>query len=266
VNRLAESTSPYLLQHASNPVDWYPWGDEAFAAARDRDVPVFLSIGYAACHWCHVMERESFEDEQLAVYLNERFVSIKVDREERPDVDATYMDAALAMTGSGGWPLSVFVTPDGEPFYVGTYFPPVPRGGLPSFHDILEAIADAWNDRRGEITDQATRVAGAIRQRGASLPAGAMASVDADAALTALDGAFDARWGGFGSAPKFPQPMTLEWLLRRAVRGSDRARTMATITLDGMACGGIFDVVGGGFARYSTDERWHVPQIGRAHV
>jgi uncharacterized protein YyaL (SSP411 family) len=261
VNRLTESTSPYLLQHASNPVDWYPWGDEAFATARERDVPVFLSIGYAACHWCHVMERESFEDERLAAYLNDRFVSIKVDREERPDVDATYMDAALAMTGSGGWPLSVFVTADREPFYVGTYFPPVPRGGLPSFHDVLEAITQAWNDRRGELTDQAGRLAAAIRQRGSSLPAGATASVDADAAMDALHGAFDPRWGGFGGAPKFPQPMTLEWLLRRAVRGSGRALTMATTTLDGMSRGGIYDLVGGGFARYSTDERWHVPHF-----
>jgi uncharacterized protein YyaL (SSP411 family) len=261
VNRLAYSTSPYLQQHASNPVDWYPWGEEAFEAARERDVPVFLSIGYAACHWCHVMERESFEDERLAGYLNDRFVSIKVDREERPDVDATYMDAALAMTGSGGWPLSVFVTPDGEPFYVGTYFPPVPRGGLPSFHDVLEAIADAWNDRRSEIADQAGRVASAIRQRGSALPTGASAAVDADAAIAALDTAFDERWGGFGAAPKFPQPMVLEWLLRRAVRGHERARTMATTTLDRMANGGIFDLVGGGFARYSTDERWHVPHF-----
>ena len=261
-NRLAGETSPYLLQHANNPVDWYPWGEEALEKARTDDKPIFLSIGYAACHWCHVMERESFEDEATAALMNERFVSIKVDREERPDLDGIYMDAVQAMTGQGGWPLSAFLTPDGQPFYAGTYFPPEPRHGMPAFRDLLTGIADAWDERRDEVIGQGAVVARAI-ERASSIRAGdaALDGTLAEGAADALRRTFDGRWGGFGGAPKFPQPMTLEFLLRRAVRGSHQAREIVTTTLDRMADGGIYDHVGGGFARYSTDERWHVPHF-----
>ena len=261
-NRLASSTSPYLLQHAENPVDWFPWGAEAFRHARDRDVPIFLSVGYAACHWCHVMERESFEDSETAALLNERFVAIKVDREERPDVDAIYMDAVQAMTGSGGWPMSVFLTPDLRPFYAGTYFPDRQRHGLPSFREVLEGIAEAWQTRRDDVEAQGGSVTDAIT-RATRLPS-ARDSIDdrlADAALATLASHFDSAWGGFGPAPKFPQPMVLEWLLRQSVRGETGALEMATGTLDRMAAGGIHDQVGGGFARYSIDNRWHVPHF-----
>ena len=261
-NRLAHETSPYLLQHAHNPVDWYPWGDEAFAAARAQDRPVFLSVGYAACHWCHVMERESFEDARTAALLNERFVAVKVDREERPDVDGIYMDAVQAMTGAGGWPMSVFLTPDGRPFYAGTYFPDEPRHGLPAFRQVLEGIADAWSSRRDEVEVQGARVTEAIARAGqlaaSSEPLGDAIAQDAFARLRP---SFDARWGGFGGAPKFPQPMTLEFLIRRAQRGAPDALEMLVVTLDRMAGGGMFDQVGGGFARYSTDGAWHVPHF-----
>ena len=262
MNRLAGATSPYLLQHAGNPVDWYPWGDEAFAAARERDVPIFLSVGYAACHWCHVMERESFEDATTAAFLNEHFVSVKVDREERPDVDGIYMDAVQAMTGSGGWPMSVFLTPDAAPFYAGTYFPDAPRHGLPSFRQVLEAIAGAWGDRRAEVATQASRIAGTM----AAAIAPATSAVAAygplsDAAFEAVSRSFDERWGGFGGAPKFPQPGVLGWLLRLSVRDRPGALDMVTRTLDAMADGGIHDQVGGGFARYSLDAAWHVPHF-----
>jgi hypothetical protein len=261
-NRLANEASPYLLQHASNPVEWFPWSEEAFARARDLDRPVFLSIGYAACHWCHVMERESFEDEGTASFLNERFVSIKVDREERPDVDGIYMDAAQAMTGQGGWPLSAFLTPDGKPFYVGTYFPDRPRHGMPSFRQVLEGIAEAWTERRDEIVTQGGRVTDAIARAGALDPSPEPPD-DATpaAALERLRSAFDPVWGGFGGAPKFPQPMVLTFLLRTAVRGSLGAAEMVTTTLDRLTAGGIADQVGGGFARYSTDAFWHVPHF-----
>ena len=261
-NRLAGETSPYLLQHANNPVDWFPWGGEALAKAASEDKPIFLSIGYAACHWCHVMERESFEDEVTAALMNERFVSIKVDREERPDLDGIYMDAVQALTGQGGWPLSAFLTPTGEPFYAGTYFPPEARHGLPAFRDVLSGIAEAWRDRREEIVGQGAKIAEVI-ERAAGAAAGE-ASLDealADTAAATLRRTFDPSWGGFGAAPKFPQPMTLEFLLRRSVRGSLGALEMVTTTLDHMADGGIYDHVGGGFARYSTDERWHVPHF-----
>jgi uncharacterized protein len=261
-NRLASETSPYLLQHAHNPVNWYPWGDEALAAARDAATPIFLSVGYAACHWCHVMERESFEDEETARLLNEGFVSIKVDREERPDIDGIYMDAVQAMTGSGGWPMSVFLTPDGRPFYAGTYYPPEPRHGMPSFRQVLIGIADAWDERRDEIVTQAGRITDAIRQAAAiEAPDTPLTTDVTRAALGSLRSAFDGRWGGFGGAPKFPQPMTLEFLLRQVVRDVPDALEMVTITLDRMAEGGIFDHVGGGFARYSTDGAWHVPHF-----
>jgi hypothetical protein len=259
--RLADATSPYLLQHAHNPVDWYPWGDEAFAHARASDRPVFLSIGYAACHWCHVMERESFEDEDTAKFLNDHFVAIKVDREERPDLDAIYMDAVQAMTGSGGWPMSVFLTPDGEPFYAGTYFPDRPRHGMPSFRQVLEGITDAWATRRGEVVVQADRVTAAIGRAIGDAPAATAGPADADRAFADLRNRFDPTRGGFGAAPKFPQPMVLEWLLRQSLRGRVDALEMVVITLDRMADGGIHDQIGGGFARYSTDAAWHVPHF-----
>ncbi len=260
-NRLAGQTSPYLLQHAHNPVDWYPWGDEALARAEEEAKPLFVSIGYAACHWCHVMERESFEDPATAALMNESFVCIKVDREERPDLDGIYMDAVQAMNGHGGWPMSAFCTPDGRPFYAGTYFPPEPSHGLPSFRQVLSGIADAWRDRRDELVVQATRVTEAIARAGATASSEPLTHEIADAALDELRRTFDPRWGGFGGAPKFPQPMTMEFVLRRAVRGSPDAMEMLVLTLDRMAEGGIYDHVGGGFARYATDGSWHVPHF-----
>ena len=262
-NRLARETSPYLLQHAHNPVDWFPWGDEAFARASEADRPVFLSVGYAACHWCHVMERESFEDGETAALLNGGFVSIKVDREERPDVDGIYMDAVQAMNqGQGGWPMSVFLTPGGEPFFAGTYFPKEPRFGSPSFRQVLAGIADAWRDRRDEVAVQGARVTETIR-RAATLSASSEPLTEdlAAEAFDAIRRGFDARWGGVGGAPKFPQPMTLEFLLRLAVRGVPDALEMVSLTLHRMADGGLRDQLGGGFARYSTDATWHVPHF-----
>jgi len=262
-NHLAGETSPYLLQHLHNPVGWYPWGQEALARARDLDRPIFLSIGYAACHWCHVMERESFEDDETAALLDRDFVPIKVDREERPDLDAIYMDAVVRMTGSGGWPMSVFLTPDGRPFFGGTYFPAESRAGLPGFRDVLHGVADAWRDRRAEIERSGERLAAAIaaemraRAGNASVDAGAFA-----AALVALESSFDAANGGWGGAPKFPQPLTIELLLRRHVADRDAsALSMARRTLDRMAAGGIRDHLGGGFARYATDAVWLVPHF-----
>jgi uncharacterized protein YyaL (SSP411 family) len=262
VNRLAEATSPYLLQHADNPVDWFPWGEEALSRAVAEDRPIFLSIGYAACHWCHVMERESFEDEGTADFLNANFVPIKVDREERPDLDAIYMDAVQSMTGQGGWPLSAFLTPDGKPFFAGTYFPKEPAHGLPSFRQVLEGIDDAWRERREDVERQGGRVVDAI-SRAASQTASPEPLTEeiTTQALAELRRAFDETWGGFGSAPKFPQPMTLEFLLRMALRGAPDALPMLTTTLDRMAAGGMYDQLGGGFARYSTDARWLVPHF-----
>ncbi len=261
-NRLAREASPYLRQHARNPVDWYPWGDEAFERARVDDKPIFLSVGYAACHWCHVMERESFEDPATAKRLNASFVAIKVDREERPDVDAVYMTAVQTMTGSGGWPMSVWLTPDGEPFYAGTYFPPVPRHGLPSFGQLLDALAGAWRERRGDIREQAGQVAAVVtRVTGPGARAGNLGSHVLDDAVAAIMRAADERHGGFGSAPKFPQPMVLEVLLRRAASGDDPVLPQVVLTLDRMSAGGMFDQVGGGFARYSVDAAWHVPHF-----
>ena len=261
-NHLAGQTSPYLLQHSHNPVDWYPWGEAAFAKARGEEKPVFLSIGYAACHWCHVMERESFEDEETAALLNDRFVSIKVDREERPDVDSIYMDAVQAINGHGGWPLSAFLTPQGRPFYAGTYYPPEPRHGMPSFRQVLTRLSDAWRERPGEIHTQALRVTEAIAHAGQAEGSLEPLTVKIPAkALSRLREQFDRRWGGFGDAPKFPQPMTLEFLLRQALRGEPDALEMVVITLDRMADGGMHDQVGGGFSRYSTDGAWHVPHF-----
>jgi uncharacterized protein YyaL (SSP411 family) len=262
VNRLAGETSPYLLQHAGNPVAWFPWGEEALELARRQDKPILLSIGYAACHWCHVMERESFEDPATAALMNEHFVSIKVDREERPDLDAIYMDAVQAMTGHGGWPLTAFLTPDGRPFYAGTYFPNEARHGLPAFRAVLEAIAETWRSRRAEIDEQGARVVEAIGRPG--LLEASREPLSDEVALQAvrgLRGAFDRRWGGIGGAPKFPQAMVLEFLLRRHLRGDPDALDMVTLTLDRMAAGGMYDQLGGGFHRYSTDERWHVPHF-----
>jgi uncharacterized protein len=262
VNRLAEATSPYLLQHADNPVDWFPWGEEALSKASSEDRPIFLSIGYAACHWCHVMERESFEDEDTAAFLNANFVAIKVDREERPDLDSIYMDAVQSMTGQGGWPLSAFLTPGGEPFFAGTYFPKEPAHGMPSFRQVLEGIAEAWRERRGDVERQGGRVIDAI-SRAASLTASPEPLTDeiSSSAMAELRRSFDQTWGGFGSAPKFPQPMTLEFLLRMALRGVPDALPMLTTTLDRMAAGGMYDQLGGGFARYSTDATWLVPHF-----
>jgi hypothetical protein len=262
MNRLAGETSPYLLQHADNPVDWFPWGDEALVRAKAKDRPIFLSIGYAACHWCHVMERESFEDEDTAAFLNEHFVPIKVDREERPDLDAIYMDAVQSMTGQGGWPLSAFLTPAGRPFFAGTYFPRQPGHGTPSFRQVLEAIEEAWRERRNEVEAQGGRVVEVIA-RAAALEGSHEPLRDEipKEAFAQLRRGFDERWGGFGAAPKFPQPMTLEFVLRMAVRGIPGAPEMLTTSLDRMASGGIHDQVGGGFSRYSTDAAWHVPHF-----
>ncbi|TMK80431.1 MAG: thioredoxin domain-containing protein [Actinobacteria bacterium] len=262
VNRLAQETSPYLLQHAENPVDWYPWGEEAFAKARAEDKPVLLSVGYAACHWCHVMEHESFEDDETAALMNERFVSVKVDREERPDVDSLYMDAVVALTGHGGWPMTVFLTPEGEPFLGGTYYPPEPRHGLPSFKQVLAAVSDAYRQRRGDVSEQASALVDAVR-RSSELPPSSEPLTESllRQAVRGLQAQFDSEWGGFGSAPKFPPASTLEFLLRMHLRGDSDALPMATATLDGMAAGGMYDLVGGGFHRYSVDEQWLVPHF-----
>ena len=259
MNRLAQETSPYLLQHADNPVDWYPWGEEALARARDEDRPILLSIGYAACHWCHVMEHESFEDPLTARVMNERFVSIKVDREERPDLDSIYMDAVVALTGSGGWPMTVFLTPDGEPFFGGTYFPPEPRHGLPSFKQVLLAVAEAWRGAARRASSARRRsLAEHIRVgRAAAAVAGAARATTLldDGAARTCAAAFDPQWGGWGGAPKFPPAPVLEFLLRRG------EEEMTRRTLDAMALGGMYDLVGGGFHRYSVDERWLVPHF-----
>jgi uncharacterized protein len=263
-NRLAGETSPYLLQHARNPVDWFPWGPEALARAGELDRPVFLSVGYAACHWCHVMERESFEDPATAAFLNAHFVAIKVDREERPDIDALYMGAVQALTGQGGWPMSVFLTPDGRPFFGGTYFPDTPRHGMPSFRQVLDGVRQAWAEQRMELEGAAKTLVSAIaEQQRAGAASGGLpqASVLAEAAR-AIDASFDAANGGWGRAPKFPQPMTVEALLRRHVAtGDPRPLEVARRSLDAMAAGGIHDQLGGGFHRYSTDGHWLVPHF-----
>jgi hypothetical protein len=263
VNRLAAETSPYLLQHADNPVDWYPWGEEAFARARDEDLPVLLSVGYAACHWCHVMEHESFEDEETARLMNDRFVPVKVDREERPDVDGLYMDAVVAMTGHGGWPMTVFLTPDGRPFYGGTYFPPEPRHGMPSFSQVLEAVSEAYRTRRTDLEQQAELLVDAIRQASERAPSTEpLTSGLLSGVVPALRRVFDPREGGFGPAPKFPAASTIDLLLRlHAATGDEDALSMARLTLDRMAEGGMYDLLGGGFHRYSVDTRWLVPHF-----
>jgi uncharacterized protein len=257
VNRLGDETSPYLLQHAGNPVEWFPWGEEALAKARAEDKPILLSVGYAACHWCHVMAHESFEDPEIAALMNERFVNVKVDREERPDVDGIYMDAVVAMTGSGGWPLTVFLTPEGEPFLGGTYFPPAPRHGLPSFPQVLVAVSELYRERRSEVTQRTDVLVDALRQAAAAAPsADPLTESLLFAAVRRLGELHDPEWGGFGArAPKFPPASALELLLRRG------EAELAVPTLDGMAAGGMYDLVGGGFHRYSVDERWLVPHF-----
>jgi hypothetical protein len=262
-NRLATETSPYLLQHAHNPVEWYPWGPEALERSRSEDRPIFLSIGYAACHWCHVMERESFENAEIAGLMNEQFVSIKVDREERPDLDDVYMAAVQSMTGSGGWPMSVFLTPDLKPFFGGTYFPPEDRHGMAGFPRVLAAVADAYRTRRDDVERQATALSSHLAAQ-LAVPAGDRDPErrQLDAAVARLVSAFDRTHGGFGGAPKFPAPMTLEFLLRAWRRSQGPATLeMVTRTLDAMADGGINDQLGGGFARYSTDAHWLVPHF-----
>jgi uncharacterized protein len=262
-NHLAGESSRYLQQHADNPVDWYPWGEEALEKARGEDKPIFLSIGYSACHWCHVMAHESFEDEGTAELLNEHFVSIKVDREERPDLDRIYMGATQAMTGGGGWPMSVFITPDGKPFYAGTYFPNEPRYNIPSFQQVLTAIAEAWNERRSELVSRGEQVVEALqREQAAEVGAGGLDPAIIESAYQALRQRFDDRHGGWGTAPKFPQPMALEFLLRyHHTTGDARALQMVTQTLDAMARGGIYDQLGGGFHRYSVDAQWLTPHF-----
>ncbi len=261
-NRLANENSPYLLQHAGNPVDWYPWGDEALERARREDKPIFLSIGYAACHWCHVMAHESFEDPETAALMNEFFINIKVDREERPDLDSIYMNAVVALTGQGGWPMSVFLTPDGQPFYGGTYFPPARRYGMPSFRDVLEGIRRAWADERDSVLQTGQQVAGHLQnQIRRGLTAHPLSTEALEQAALNLAQAYDWQNGGWGQAPKFPQAMAIEFLLRRAAAGDNFGLEMAVHALDSMAKGGMYDVVGGGFARYSTDDRWLVPHF-----
>jgi uncharacterized protein YyaL (SSP411 family) len=256
MNRLATETSPYLLQHAHNPVDWYAWGYDAFARARAEDKPILLSVGYSACHWCHVMERESFEDADTAALMNEHFVCVKVDREERPDVDAVYMDAVVALTGHGGWPMTVFATPSGEPFYGGTYYPPEPRHGLPSFRQVLSAIAEVWRDRRDSVAAQANAITEELARAARVQPSNEpLTSALLTQAISNLRAQFDPTWGGFGGAPKFPPASVLEFLLRRG------ANDMAERTLDAMAAGGMYDLVGGGFHRYSVDRTWLVPHF-----
>jgi uncharacterized protein len=259
MNRLAAATSPYLLQHAENPVDWYEWGDEAFERARAEDRPLLVSVGYSSCHWCHVMAHESFESETTAALMNELFVNVKVDREERPDVDAVTMEATVGMTGSGGWPTTVFMTPDGKPFYAGTYFPPEPRHGIPSFPELLRAVADTWRERRDDIERQATRIDDTLRSTAGSGPSTEPLTASLlDEAVRGIAATFEPAFGGFGRAPKFPAASTLELLLRH---GDDASLSMVTATLDGMAAGGFYDVVGGGFHRYSVDDRWLVPHF-----
>ncbi|MFN8036615.1 MAG: thioredoxin domain-containing protein [Acidimicrobiia bacterium] len=273
VNRLTGATSPYLRQHADNPVDWYPWGDEAFAAARERDVPILLSVGYSSCHWCHVMAHESFEDPAVAAVMNRLFVNVKVDREERPDVDAIYMQAVQAMTGQGGWPMTVFLAPDGRPFYGGTYFPKQPGHGRPGFVQLLEAVADTWANRRDDVLGQAGQLHDAIRSsldlmgEVASPTAPTLALLDRAAAHVAEQ--FEPRFGGFGNAPKFPQAMTLDFVLRATTRRPDGATgggaedllPIVRTSLDAMAAGGVHDQLGGGFHRYSVDAYWLVPHF-----
>jgi uncharacterized protein len=267
MNRLGAESSPYLRQHADNPVDWYPWGEEALARAEAEDKPILLSVGYSSCHWCHVMAHESFEDTEVAAVMNDRFINIKVDREERPDVDSIYMDAVQALTGRGGWPMTVFLTPDGRPFFGGTYFPKADRQGMPGFVRVMDAVEDVWRNRRSDVFEQADQLtagmaASALRDQLAGADPGELSPAVLDQAEDALGVSFDAVMGGFGGAPKFPPSMAVEFLARRYVRNeTPETLTMVTTTLDAMGAGGIYDHVGGGFARYSTDDQWLVPHF-----
>jgi uncharacterized protein len=265
MNKLSSATSPYLVQHAYNPVDWFPWGPEALGKARREDKPIFLSIGYAACHWCHVMSHESFEDESIAALMNAHFINIKVDREERPDLDSIYMAATMSMTGSGGWPMSVFLTPDLHPFYAGTYFPPVPRYNIPSFRDLLTSIARAWQEERGEIESVGAKVTEHLQRQSAPQDGNLTFSQELlDDALKHIHDSYDWGFGGWGQAPKFPQPMTIEFILARShtLKPEDKPGLKAALhALQSMARGGMYDVVGGGFSRYSTDNFWRVPHF-----
>ncbi|MEX2563463.1 MAG: thioredoxin domain-containing protein [Nitriliruptoraceae bacterium] len=263
MNELKHATSPYLLQHAQNPVHWRQWGDSAFAEARERDVPIFLSVGYSSCHWCHVMAHESFEDAAIAGVLNENFVNIKVDREERPDVDAVYMQAVTALTGHGGWPMSAFLTPDGKPFFAGTYWPPEPRHGMPGFRQVIDAVAEAWRERRDQAMASADKIATTLAAHASGQSESDLdLGVADDAARLIVEQAWDRQHGGFGRAPKFPQAMTIEWLLHHHARtGDTTARDAAVQALHAMAAGGIHDQLAGGFARYSTDATWLVPHF-----
>jgi uncharacterized protein YyaL (SSP411 family) len=260
---LAQETSPYLRQHADNPVDWHPWGEEAMAEARQRDVPILLSVGYSACHWCHVMAHESFEDADTAALMNELFVNVKVDREERPDVDAIYMEAVQTITGQGGWPMTVFLTADGRPFFGGTYFPKERRGGMPSFSELCRAVDQQWRTNRQALDEQAGRLLGEMGHLARLQPQGGLPPRAAlDDAAGPLVGQHDPRWGGFGGPPKFPQAMSIEFLLRHVARtADDAARSAALTSLDAMAAGGMYDHLGGGFARYSVDGQWLVPHF-----
>ena len=270
VNRLADETSPYLRQHADNPVDWYPWSDDAFSKARAEDKPVLLSVGYSSCHWCHVMAHESFEDPDVAAVMNKLFVNIKVDREERPDVDAIYMQAVQALSGHGGWPMTVFLAPDGRPFFGGTYFPKDDRSGMPGFVRVLEAVSDAWQNRRDALDEQAEKLHEVLARGdgigrgggGDAAAADALSAAVLASAIESLRGQFDPRFGGFGGAPKFPQAMTIDFVLRQFVRDqSPETLEMATVSLDSMAAGGMYDQLGGGFHRYSVDAYWLVPHF-----
>ena len=265
-NRLAHESSPYLLQHQNNPVDWFPWGEEAIEKSRREEKPIFLSIGYSACHWCHVMEHESFENEAIARVLNENFVAIKVDREERPDLDQIYMNAVQMLTGHGGWPMSVFLTPELKPFYGGTYWPPHSSRGMPGFDQILAAVIDAWKNRREQALNAAEQLTAELQNVGVAGDGESTANELnlelIDAAASQLRRAFDNTYGGFGQAPKFPHPMDLQLLVRVAHRtGQQGPLDMVRLTLDRMAAGGIYDHLGGGFARYSVDARWLVPHF-----
>jgi len=262
-NRLINETSPYLLQHAHNPVDWYPWGEEALEKARRENKPILLSIGYSACHWCHVMARESFEDPETARIMNEHFVNIKVDREERPDLDTIYMWAVQALTGSGGWPMTVFLTPEGEPFYGGTYFPPEDRHGLPAFRRVLLAVAEAYRERPEAVAQNARQLLARVQAMTTLEPSeGDLSPRILEEAYHKLQGAYDRTFGGFGGAPKFPPSGSLEFLLRIYLRlGFEPALRMVEHTLERMARGGIYDQLGGGFHRYSVDQRWLVPHF-----
>ncbi|HEY9232430.1 MAG TPA: thioredoxin domain-containing protein, partial [Blastocatellia bacterium] len=262
-NRLVNETSPYLLQHAHNPVDWHPWGPEALARAHSEDKPILLSVGYAACHWCHVMEHESFENEAIAQLMNDNFVCIKVDREERPDIDSIYMNAVQMMTGHGGWPMTVFLTPDLKPFYGGTYYPPAPRHGMPSFPQVLNAISDSYRNRRDDVAASASAITSEMSKLNRFVASEEMLTSEIlTQAFIALSRNFDEKWGGFGGAPKFPPSMSLMFLLRYAKRtNSQAAQAMVETTLQRMAAGGMYDHLGGGFARYSVDARWLVPHF-----